>query len=70
MRYLFHQLYLFIAGHHPWSPCWLGLHCWSMPGGWCERCGKCDIIFRDVLGDHDGCGKVCKHFIREKEILT
>lgn len=58
---LLNAIYLFIAGHHRWSPCWLGLHRWSMPGGWCEKCGKCDRFF----GGHDECGETCKHWIKD-----
>jgi hypothetical protein len=25
--------------------CWLGLHRWNMPGGWCEECGATDRFF-------------------------
>ena len=53
MRRLVRFLYLFIAGQHKWSPCWAGLHKWDMPGGHCEKCGKCDTFF----GPHLGCGK-------------
>ena len=49
---------LFLAGYHPWSRCWMGLHRWSMPGGWCERCGMCDKFF----GGHSECGKTCRHW--------
>jgi len=38
--------------------CWMGLHHWSMPGGWCEDCGKCDTFF----GGHDDCGRTCRHW--------
>jgi len=38
-------LYLLISGHHRWSKCWFGAHKWDMPGGHCERCGKCDEFF-------------------------
>lgn len=48
MKWLFNQFYLFIAGHHPWSRCWMGLHKWDYPGGHCRRCGKCD----EFLGPH------------------
>lgn len=51
MNWLFHQLYLFIAGHHSWSRCWMGLHRWDYPGGHCERCGLCD----EILGRHEEC---------------
>lgn len=51
-------LKLWIGGHHRWSRCWLGQHRWSMPGGWCERCGQCDTFF----GGHERCGRTCRHF--------
>lgn len=47
-----------VAGYSRWSQCWLGQHRWSMPGGWCEKCGVCDKFF----GGHERCGKVCRHF--------
>lgn len=47
----FRWMYLFIAGQSRWSPCWMGLHKWDMPGGHCEKCGKCDTFF----GPHKGC---------------
>jgi hypothetical protein len=42
-------------------PCNFGCHHWSMPGGWCEDCGKCDTFF----GDHLECGKTC-HFYEQQ----
>lgn len=27
------------------DPCTYGLHDWTMPGGWCEDCGECDLFF-------------------------
>lgn len=49
---------LWMAGYSEWSRCWLGQHRWSMPGGWCERCGICDTFF----GGHKDCGKTCQHW--------
>ncbi len=40
-----------MAGRSPWSACWLGQHAWDMPGGHCEKCGKCDLFF----GPHEEC---------------
>ena len=36
---------LWMAGYSKWSSCFLGQHRWNMPGGHCERCGKCDEFF-------------------------
>lgn len=44
-------LKLWIAGHSRFSYCWMGLHKWDMPGGHCEKCGKCDEFF----GKHVRC---------------
>ncbi len=41
----FHWLYLWIGGYSRFSSCWLGQHRWDMPGGHCEKCGKCDEFF-------------------------
>lgn len=49
MKRLCQFLFLLISGHHKWSRCWFGAHKWDMPGGHCERCGKCDEFF----GKHD-----------------
>jgi hypothetical protein len=38
--FIFRWLKLFIAGRSKYSPCWLGLHRWDMPGGHCEKCGQ------------------------------
>jgi hypothetical protein len=43
-------LKLWVAGHSRFSYCWMGFHRWDMPGGHCERCGKCDEFF----GPHPG----------------
>jgi hypothetical protein len=51
-------LKLWMSGYGKWSRCWLGQHRWSMPGGWCERCGICDTFF----GGHETCGKTCCHW--------
>ncbi len=50
---------LLMAGYTRLSFCWLGLHRWSMPGGWCENCGRCDLFFPVA---HYGCGKTCRHW--------
>lgn len=56
MTRIFRWLKLFFSGRSQYSRCWMGLHRWSMPGGWCERCGMCDTFF----GEHIGCGKTCQ----------
>lgn len=55
---MFRWLKLWIAGYSRFSYCWMGLHRWSMPGGWCEKCGLCDKFF----GGHEDCGKTCRHY--------
>lgn len=52
-----------MSGHHKHSRCWFGAHRWSMPGGWCERCGICDKFF----GGHTDCGKTCIYFVKESK---
>lgn len=47
-----------IAGYSRFSLCSLGQHKWSMPGGWCEKCGLCDKFF----GGHEGCGNTCRYW--------
>ena len=49
---------VWMSGYSKYSRCWLGQHRWSMPGGWCERCGLCDRFF----GGHERCGKTCRHW--------
>jgi hypothetical protein len=56
MGWLWKWFKLWVAGQTRLSPCWLGLHRWSFPGGWCEKCGKCDTFF----GGHLRCGKTCQ----------
>jgi hypothetical protein len=47
--------------------CWFGVHHWSMPGGWCEDCGVCDLFFGCV--GHEDCGDgPCQHWIREQAL--
>jgi hypothetical protein len=41
---MLHWLKLWIAGYSRFSSCWMGFHRWDMPGGHCERCGKCDDL--------------------------
>lgn len=41
----FRWLKLWIAGYSRFSRCWMGFHRWDMPGGHCEKCGKCDEFF-------------------------
>jgi len=55
---------LWMAGYSTWSRCWLGQHRWSMPGGWCERCGMCDEFFHR----HEDCprGGPCRHWQTEE----
>lgn len=53
----------FLAGHSRYSRCWMGLHRWSMPGGWCERCGLCDTFF----GGHADCkGGACRYWLQQR----
>jgi hypothetical protein len=42
---LWRRFKLWMAGYSTWSRCWLGQHRWDMPGGHCEKCGKCDEFF-------------------------
>lgn len=60
---MFHWLKMWIAGYSRFSYCWMGLHRWSHPGGFCERCGMCDLFF----GGHERCGKKCDEFLYLKE---
>ncbi len=55
---MFRFLKQLISGHHRLSRCWMGFHRWSMPGGWCMRCGKCDKFF----DPHPGCGRTCRYW--------
>lgn len=58
---MFHYLKMWIAGYSRFSYCWMGLHRWSYPGGYCQKCGKCD----DWCGrGHELCGDTCR-FWRE-----
>jgi hypothetical protein len=50
MGRVFRWLKLWVAGYSRFSYCWMGFHRWDMPGGHCERCGKCDEFF----GPHAG----------------
>lgn len=58
----FRPFRVWMGGGSKYSRCWMGQHRWSMPGGWCERCGMCDRFF----GGHESCGRVCCYYKKDQ----